>query len=104
MKIFYATNNYLGWKVLQEIIEKGADELVGMALHPVGKSKFADEIITTSGLDDSKIFREKNLNTISTQIHDLQPAILLSVNYGYKIKKQILSIFNFTVCHSYIYS
>jgi methionyl-tRNA formyltransferase len=93
MRIVYLGNNLTGLNVLKWLV--GRNELiVGLAVHPDERAKYKNEIITTSGLKNTQIFNGNCINRPETvtQIRTLQPDIILSVFFGYRLGSEVLNI------------
>jgi len=94
MRILYLGNNWLGYQILKWLKEQ-EEEVVGLVVHPKGKGKYRDEIIKCSALGQDAIFDGSQLNQdkVSRAIKNLQPAIGISVMFGYILRPQFLAIF-----------
>lgn len=94
MKIFYFGNNLVGCKILRYLVEQD-EEIIGLAVHPHDRSKYRNEIIQISGLDESFIFDGSRLSEpdIMESISKLRPEIGISVFFGYIISSNLLDIF-----------
>ena len=94
MKFMYFANNKLALNVLKWLIE-GDDELVGLAIHPNTKQKYANEIVALSKLPSNRIFLGTEINKEEKikEIRMLKPDIGLSVLFDYKLQHQLRSVF-----------
>jgi methionyl-tRNA formyltransferase len=94
VRIMYFANNRLGWKILEWLRGEGED-VVGLAIHPPGRSKFGDEIVRTAALPPSSIFDAAQLRDPDVQraIGDLRPEIGISVLFGYILRPALLERF-----------
>lgn len=94
MRIFYLGNNRLGWQVLEWLREQG-EEIVGVAVHPEARSKFADKIknaVAGTGccvVDGSQLKDPR----IVAQVRSLKPEIGVSVLFGYIVDAGFLQLF-----------
>jgi methionyl-tRNA formyltransferase len=93
MRILYLGNNWLGWQVLNWLVEQG-DQVVGLVIHPPAKQKYTQEILSTAGLPDNCIFYAADLESRAKlgQLEALQPDIGLSVLFGYIVRSAFLQI------------
>jgi len=93
MKILYLGNNLTGLNVLEWLIEQG-ESIVGVSIHPDERAKYKNEIIAASRLSSKKIFDGSSINRpeVVEQIEALQPDIILSVLFGYKLSSKVLTI------------
>jgi len=95
MRVFYMGNNWLGWKVLEWIVEQG-EEVVGLAVHPPEKQKYGDELRTVADLPGKRVFDARRLKGEDTQrqVRNLNPDIGVSVLFDYILKPSFLDIFD----------
>lgn len=91
MIITYAANNKNGLNVLKELKAQGV-EIEYLILHPKEKSKYLNEIITEANVrPENIIFWKKEENEqIIEKLNKKRSEILFSVNFGYKIPREIL--------------
>ena len=94
MKVFFLGNNWLGWRALAWLRERGTD-VVGLALHPAARRRYGDEIRTAAALPDERVFDAARLREPDVQraIASLGPNIGLSVLLGYILTPAFLSSF-----------
>lgn len=94
MRVLFLGNNRVGLEVLKHLRQNG-DEIVGLVLHPVEKSRFRSEIIEVSGVDKSGIFSAPDLKKtgILDRIRSLNPEIVLSIYFGYILREPFLNMF-----------
>ncbi len=87
-------NNWLGWKVLEWLSDQG-EEIVGLSVHPSSKRKHGDEILSTAGLPDERVFDARNLEDeeFLDRIRELEPDIGVSILFDYILKPPFLQIF-----------
>lgn len=91
MKIFFLGNNWIAWKVI-EWLRHQKEEIVGLAVHPTHKQKYAKEIIKTSGIDSSYVFDGSKLKDkkILQTLQSMNPEIGISVFFGYVVGKELI--------------
>lgn len=94
MKIFYLGNNWVGWQVLKWLKEQGED-IIGLAIHPLHRQKYVNEILQVGELSSGNIFDGSQLrkSEVIEAIRELAPDIGLSVLFDYILKPEFLSIF-----------
>lgn len=94
MRVFYMGNNWLGWKVLEWLSDQG-EEIVGISVHPSSKRTHGDEILSTAGLPDERVFDARNLEDeeFLDRIRELEPDIGVSILFDYILKPPFLQIF-----------
>lgn len=94
MRILFLGNNWLGWQVLKWLARQD-DEIAGVAVHPAGCAKYADEIRQVvrrrkcAIVDGSQLGRADVLD----QIRSLQADMAVSVLFGYILRTEFLAIF-----------
>ena len=93
MRIFYVGNNYNGYRILKWLKDIG-ENVVGISVHPDKKAKYKKEIILVSGLENKYIIDGNKINEQNSLkiINGFKPDIIISVNFGYIIKKEVLDI------------
>ena len=94
MKIFFLGNNWLGWRALAWLRESGAD-VVGLALHPLERRRYGDEMLAAAKLPRERVFDASRLREPAAQqeIAALRADIGLSVLLGYILAPEVLSLF-----------
>lgn len=94
MKITYATNNKNGLNVLKEL-KKQNIEIEYLIIHPEETGKYIEEIKKESNTkaENTIIWDKNNKNKIQEKLKNKKSEVLLSVNFGYKIPKEILEIY-----------
>lgn len=92
MRILFMGNNWVGWQVLQWLLEQG-ENIVGLVLHPEDKRKYSAELLALAG--DIPIFDGSSLRDPQTldAIAALQADIGLSIYFGYILRAEFLSLF-----------
>jgi methionyl-tRNA formyltransferase len=94
VKVFFMGNNWLGWRALAWLRERGTD-IVGVALHPAERRRYGDEILAAASLPESRVFDAARLREpdVLQAIVGLEPDIGLSVLLGYILAPECLSAF-----------
>jgi len=94
MKILYMGNNWIGWKILEWLVQQG-EEIVGLVVHPPSKRKFVDEMLSEIHLPQDRIFDASTLQLPETRqaIASLQPDIALSMLFGYILRDEFIRLF-----------
>jgi methionyl-tRNA formyltransferase len=94
MKIFYMGNNWLGWKVLEWLVEQD-EEIVGLAIHPSEARMHGEDLLSAANLPDEKVFDASRLEEKSVQrrVRDLEPDIGISTLFDYILRPSFLDIF-----------
>lgn len=95
MQILYMGNNWVGWQVLQWLVEQG-ETIVGLVLHPSEKQKYGLEMLATANLPTNQVFDAGDLRSPATleAIERLNADIALSVYFGYILKPEFLHLFS----------
>ena len=94
MRILFLGNNWVGWQVVEWLRGQG-EEIVGLAVHPEGRSRYREEIRHASGvaqdcmIDGSKLAHPDAAKSVAA----LQPEIAISVLFGYILRPQFISLF-----------
>lgn len=93
MRILLFANNWVGWQIAAWLRNQG-EEIVGLVLHPPTEWKYGNEIITSAGLDESRIFDGSLLRTpgMVGKIKSLAPDIGISLYFGYILRRDILEL------------
>lgn len=91
MRILFLGNNWLGWQILQWLVDRG-EQIVGLVMHPAEKQKFGDRIIEASGLDNSRILQATQIKTASGRafLRETSPDIGISVLFDYLLDRTFL--------------
>lgn len=86
-------NNQLAVRVLK-YLKSQPQQLVGLVVHPRGKAKRRNKLLQLAKLPKSRVFQGDLINDPETikQIKALEPDLLVSVMFGYILKKEILSV------------
>jgi len=94
MRIFFLGNNWVGWQVLKWLKEQN-EQIVGVAIHPLGKRKCGDEIIDCAQVSPEHIFDGAQIHQpkVLEEIKGLHPDIGLSVFFGYILRPEFLALF-----------
>lgn len=95
-RIVFLGNNELAVGVLQWL-KTQPQQLVGLVVHPRGKAKKLNRLVQLAKLPQSKVFRGDRINSqqVAKQIRVLNPDLLVSVMFGYILKKEILGTARF---------
>ena len=95
MRVFYMGNNWLGWKVLEWLVEQG-EKVVGLAVHPPEKQKYGNELRTVADLPYDRVFDARRLKgeAVQSQVRDLNPDIGVSILFDYILEPSFLDIFD----------
>ena len=69
--------------------------MVGLVVHPSGKQKYAEEIISTANLSSSRVFEASQLRTPETlkAMAELKADVALSIFFGYILRTEFLDLF-----------
>jgi len=93
MRIFFLGNNWMGWQALKWLRQQG-DEIVGLAVHPASRAKYANEIQTevpsSCAVFDGSQLKEP---AVLEQVRDLKADIAVSVLFAYIVSSDFIHIF-----------
>jgi methionyl-tRNA formyltransferase len=94
LKVLFAGNNWLGWKALSHLRDRG-EEIVGIALHPEARRRFGPEILAASGLSEDRILPGNSLNAPATleRVRALGADVAVSVLFDYILREPFLASF-----------
>lgn len=94
MKITYASNNKNGLNVLKELINQGI-KVEYLILHPKKTEKYSEEIKNIANVDEQNIFywKETSYEKIREKLKKKDSEILFTVNFGYKIPREVLKMY-----------
>ena len=94
MKIFFMGNNWVGWQTLRWMRDH-EEQIVGLAIHPEGMSKYGAEILEAARLPEDRVFDGSALDDpgVIEQIRALEPDIGISVYLGYILRPAFLDLF-----------
>lgn len=92
-KIIFAGNNQIAVDILKFLRSQPVN-IVGLIIHPQGLSKKRRDLIRMSGLPSAKIFIGDRLQNqqVMKAVAALKPDVLLSINFRYILKPDILRI------------
>lgn len=92
-KIVFAGNNQIAVDILKFLRSQPVN-IVGLIIHPRGLSKKRRDLIQISGLPSAKIFTGDRLQNqqVINALSALKPDLLLSINFRYILKPNIIQI------------
>lgn len=92
-RIVFLGNNQLAVRVLKYLISQ-PQQLTGLVVHPRGRAKRRNKLLQLAKLPKTRILQGDLINDPETikQIKALEPDVLVSVMFGYILKKEILSV------------
>lgn len=92
-KILFAGNNQIAVDILKFLKSQHA-EIVGLLVHPKSFSKKRQSLVLVSKLAKNRIFQGDQLqeSSVVEAIRALKPDLLLSINFRYLFKPQVISI------------
>jgi methionyl-tRNA formyltransferase len=95
MRIVYMGNNWVGWQVLEWLLDRG-ETLAGLIIHPESKQKFTDEMLAAANLPEDRVFDGSQLRQpeVIESIRALQPDLGLSILFDYILKPKFLDLFS----------
>lgn len=93
MRVFLVANNWVGWKVAEYLSNN--EQIVGLALHPISKAKYREEIIEASDISEDRIIDGSKINNdyVLNEIQALRPDICISTYFAYILSKEAITIF-----------
>lgn len=91
-RIVFVGNNKNGYRVLKWLLEAG-ESVVSVGVHSAERSRYRDKIISLCN-DHIFVFDDSALETPDTikRLSDINPDLLVSVNYGRRVPEAVLSI------------
>ena len=94
MRIVFFGNNRVGLETLQYLMDRD-DEVVGLVVHPAGRSRFRNEIVSASGLPSDRVWEAGTLRQPGTAgaIAELNAEIGVSAFFGHILQTDILNLF-----------
>ena len=94
MRVLFAGNNWLGLEALRFLREQGED-IVGLALHPEGKRRCADEMRALCGLPPGRVLEGPAVNTPAgvDSVKALGADVAVSVLFNYLFRAPFLACF-----------
>lgn len=94
MRVFLLANNWVGWKIADYLSNSNA-QIVGLALHPISKAKYSEEIIEASDISEDRIIDGSKINNdyVLNDIQALGPDICISTYFAYILSKEAIAIF-----------
>jgi methionyl-tRNA formyltransferase len=93
MRIFCLCNNWLGWQALKWLRQQD-DSIVGLAIHPQARAKYADEIRGEAPAE-CPVFDGSTLTEaqVVKHIQDLDADIAVSILFGYVLTAEFIRSF-----------
>ena len=93
MRIVFVGNNYLGWQVFKRLVD-GKEDIIGLVLHPDEKSAYKSHILETARDTSCFVWDAPSLKNpvYLKKLKELEPDLILSVLFGYILKKNVLEI------------
>jgi len=93
-----AINNRNGYNALRYLMDSEEISLVGIMVHPENKRLYFEEILQIANKSiPILIWERKKIIDIERQLRETGADVLLSVNFGYLIPKEILNLFPFPI-------
>ncbi|MCK4658014.1 MAG: formyl transferase [Phycisphaerae bacterium] len=94
MRIVFLGNNWVAWQVAHWLREQG-EQIVGLVIHPPGKRKYVDEIISSTRVRPAEVFDGARLGEpeILEAIKALKADIALSVLFDYILGGEFIRLF-----------
>jgi methionyl-tRNA formyltransferase len=94
MRLFLLANNWVGWQVSRFLKDHGA-EVIGLAIHPLQKRKYGDEILQTLCLPVSCVFEGSRVHDpdVMRAIGSLRPDMGLSILFDYILRPEFIGLF-----------
>jgi len=94
MKIVFLGNNRTAARLLDWLVTEG-EELVGVVVHPPGNRKHEDLLLAAARRSGAEIIDSSKLADPTTfnRLVALRPEMAISVQFGYKLSREFLSIF-----------
>lgn len=91
-RVVFLGNNTLAVRVLS-FLKTQPQKIVALVVHPHGNSKRRRQLVSMSGLSKDRILDGDEINQSHSRqiLMALQPDMLVSVMFGYILKKEILS-------------
>ncbi len=91
MRVLFLGNNWVGWQILQWLVDQG-EQIVGLVMHPPQKQKFGPQILEASGLADTRILQATQIKTAAGRayVQDVRPDIGVSVLFDYLLDRTVL--------------
>ena len=94
MRIVCLVNNWVGWQVVKWLKHRG-DQIVGLAIHPLQKRKYGEEILASAGLPEECVLDGSQLRqtVVMDAIRKQRPDIGLSIFFDYILRPEFLNLF-----------
>jgi methionyl-tRNA formyltransferase len=93
VRILYLGNNWVGWQIAAWLRSQG-EELAGLVVHPPARRRYGDELISSAGVDPSRIFDGSQLRqpAVLQSLKALRPEIAVSALFGYILRPEFLEL------------
>ncbi len=93
MRIVFLGNNWVAWKIAEWLREQN-EEVVAAVVHPPEKEKYREEILSSLGLEDSRVFDASQLRDgqVVVSLRNLSPQIGISAYFGYIMRPDFLEL------------
>lgn len=94
-RIIFFGNNWLGWKVLEHLLNSG-ENVVALVVHPLNKRKCWDEIHAAINGKSIDIIDGKSINNedVHNKIRTLNPTMGFSVLFDYLLHSDLIGLFS----------
>lgn len=94
MRIIFLGNNRVGLDILTFLREQG-EEIVGLVIHPKGKRKFGDEMVSVVDVAPQHTYEGPGLRTpeVLESIRALHPDLGISILFDYLLAPPFLNLF-----------
>lgn len=94
MRVVCFVNNRLGLRAVEALIAAG-ESIAALVLHPAERRRCGDQIIRVAGVRADRIFdaAELSRSSVVDAIGALGADLGLSVLFGYKLKRELFSLF-----------
>lgn len=95
MRVVLFANNLVGWRVAEKIRAAG-DEIVAVVVHPMGRRRYADEIIAAAGVPAHCVIDGSTLRDdgVAGQLGSFGADYGVSAFFGYILRKPVIEAFS----------
>ncbi|MCS7071093.1 MAG: hypothetical protein NZM00_06280, partial [Anaerolinea sp.] len=99
MRLLYMANGYLGWRVLNWLVDQPDVSIAGIVIHPTNRGRYQDEMLLLVQSNNTPIFYGNtiNENSVIEQIRQLNVDIGVSIMFGYILRSAFLKLFKYGV-------